>query len=150
MYHWPNIPPPFTPRAMRFLACGPGGWTPGSPGRRSPGPVGAGDPQVRWLLPVQVPGRHRLPVKLFVHAAPGRRGLFPARRRGPGSLAGKPLAGFRATPSRRITVLYGPVVLFSVNYFCRLASIILAGSPPVSDHAAGPLRCGSWARRIQG
>ena len=28
----------------------------------------------------------------------------------PRSLAGKPLAGFRATPSRRITVLYGMVV----------------------------------------
>ena len=171
MYHWPNIPPPFTPRAMRFWACGPGGWTPGSPGRRSPGPVGAGDPQVRWLLPVQVPGRHRLPVKLFVHAMPPAGGLslnattagavrlvqlrpdagfVPGRRRGPGNLAGKPLTGFRAKPSRRIPVLYGPVVLFSVNYFCRLASIILAGSPPVSDHAAGPLRCGSWARRIQG
>ena len=56
VYHWPHIPPPFTPRAMRVWACGPGGWTPGSPGRRSPGPGGAGDPQVRWLLPVQVPG----------------------------------------------------------------------------------------------
>ena len=40
-------------------------------GLRSRGaPARAGDPQVRWLLPVQVPGRHRLPVKLFVHAAP--------------------------------------------------------------------------------
>ena len=29
-------------------------------------------------------------------------------------------------------------------------SIILAGSPPVSDCAAGPLRCGSWGRRIPG
>ena len=29
-------------------------------------------------------------------------------------------------------------------------SIILAGSPPVSDRAAGPLRCGSWGRRIPG
>ena len=29
---------------------------------------------------------------------------------GPRSLAGKPLAGFRATPSRRIPVLYGMVV----------------------------------------
>ena len=29
-------------------------------------------------------------------------------------------------------------------------SIILAGSPPVSDYAAGPLRCGSWGRRIPG
>ena len=30
--------------------------------------------------------------------------------RPPRSLAGKPLAGFRATPSRRITVLYGIIV----------------------------------------
>ena len=37
-------------------------------------------------------------------------------------------------------------MLFNVNYFCRLASIILAGSPPVLDPAAGPLRCGSWGR----
>ena len=29
MYHWPHIPPPFTPRAMRFWACGPGGAGPG-------------------------------------------------------------------------------------------------------------------------
>ena len=29
-------------------------------------------------------------------------------------------------------------------------SITLAGSPPVSDCAAGPLRCGSWGRRIPG
>ena len=32
------------------------------------------------------------------------------RRNSPRSLAGKPLAGFRATPSRRIPVLYGMVV----------------------------------------
>ena len=38
-------------------------------------PARAGDPQVRWLLPVQVPGRHRLPVKLFVHAMPPAGGL---------------------------------------------------------------------------
>ena len=31
-----------------------------------------------------------------------------------------------------------------------IPSIILAGSPPFSDHAAGPLRCGSWGRRIPG
>ena len=30
---------------------------------------------MRWLLPVQVPGRHRLPVKLFVHAMPPAGGL---------------------------------------------------------------------------
>ena len=29
-------------------------------------------------------------------------------------------------------------------------SIILSGSPPVSGCAAGPLRCGSWGRRIPG
>ena len=40
--------------------------------------------------------------------------------------------------------------LFNVNYFCRLASIILAGSPPYADPAAGPLRSGSWGHRIPG
>ncbi len=41
-----------------------------------------------------------------------------------------------------------PVVrlVFNVNYFCRLASIILAGSPPYPAPAAGPLRSGSWGR----
>ena len=34
--------------------------------------------------------------------------------------------------------------------FLPVPSIILAGSPPVSDPAAGPLQCGSWARRIPG
>ena len=34
--------------------------------------------------------------------------------------------------------------------FLPVPSIILAGSPPVSDCAAGPLRCGSWGRRIPG
>ena len=40
--------------------------------------------------------------------------------------------------------------LFNVNYFCRLASIILAGSPPYPAPAAGPLRSGSWGHRIPG
>ena len=31
---------------------------------------------MRWLLPVQVPGRHGLPGKLFVHAVPPAGGLF--------------------------------------------------------------------------
>ena len=37
-------------------------------------------------------------------------------------------------------------LVFNVNYFCRLASIILAGSPPYPAPAAGPLRSGSWGR----
>ena len=41
-------------------------------------------------------------------------------------------------------------VVFNVNYFCRLASIILAGSPPYPDPAVGPLRSGSWGHRIPG
>ena len=41
-------------------------------------------------------------------------------------------------------------LLFNVNYFCRWASIILAGSPPYPGPAAGPPRCGSWGRRIPG
>ena len=44
----------------------------------------------------------------------------------------------------------GPVAVFNVNYFCRLASIILAGSPPYPDASAWPLRCGSWGHRIPG
>ncbi len=40
----------------------------------------------------------------------------------------------------------GLVEVFNVNYFCRLASIILAGSPPYPAPAAGPLRSGSWGR----
>ena len=37
VYHWPNIPPPFTPRAMRFWACGPGGRRPAPEIRRCGG-----------------------------------------------------------------------------------------------------------------
>ena len=69
------------PTSRRLLHPGPCGLGPGVPGgglpdrlggvAQGPGaPARAGDPQVRWLLPVQVPGRHRLPGKLFVHAVP--------------------------------------------------------------------------------
>ena len=44
----------------------------------------------------------------------------------------------------------GVLALFNVNYFCRLASIILAGSPPYPAPASGPLRSGSWGHRIPG
>ena len=54
------------PTSRRLLHPGPCGFGPAGPGA----PARAEDPQVRWLLPVQVPGRHRLPVKLFVHAVP--------------------------------------------------------------------------------
>ena len=144
MYHWPNIPPPFTPRAMRFWACGPGGWTPGSPGRRSPGPVGAGDPQVRWFAPGPGPWTPSAASEalrsccalqvVFPSMLPRREqcscaltpGVVPGRRGGPGSLAGKPLAGFRATPSRRIPVLYGmivPVIRFKNPLLHRQSSL---------------------------
>ena len=46
----------------------------------------------------------------------------------------------------RPAFLHGKPQLFNVNYFCRLASIILAGSPPYPAPAAGPLRSGSWGR----
>ena len=36
--------------------------------------------------------------------------------------------------------------VFNVNYFCRLATTIFAGSPPYPAPAAGPLRSGSWGR----
>ena len=48
----------------------------------------------------------------------------------------------RESPSTALASLH----LFNVNYFCRLASIILAGSPPYPAPAAGPLRSGSWGR----
>ncbi len=47
---------------------------------------------------------------------------------------------------RRVDLRLDQDPLFNVNYFCRLASIILAGSPPYPAPAAGPLRSGSWGR----
>ena len=40
--------------------------------------------------------------------------------------------------------------LFSVNYFCRLATTIFAGSPPYPGPVAELPRCGSWGHRIPG
>ena len=37
-----------------------------------------------------------------------------------------------------------------VNYFCRLAQIILAGSPPYPDPAVEPHLSGSWGRLTPG
>ena len=44
----------------------------------------------------------------------------------------------------------GPDALIGVNYYCRWATTIFAGSVPPVDCVVGPRRCGSWARRIQG
>ena len=46
--------------------------------------------------------------------------------------------------------LYNRAAAVQRQLLLPLPSIILAGSPPVSDCAAGPLRCGSWGRRIPG
>ena len=50
------------------------------------------------------------------------------------------------TISNRLSLGYDDRMdhLFNVNYFCRYASIILAGSPPYPGPAAGPFRSGSW------
>ena len=49
------------------------------------------------------------------YAAAGRlRGAFLALM-GPRGLAGKPLAGFCTTPSRRITVVYG-VIVYAIRF----------------------------------
>ena len=52
--------------------------------------------------------------------------------------------------THRKASLYEAFLVFNVNYFCRLASIILAGSPPYPAPAAGPPRSGSWGHRIPG
>ena len=63
-------------------------------------------------------------------------------------LHGRPHTGLIRLPevrmAQRITLVVQRQLLLPVP------SIILAGSPPVSDCAAGPLRCGSWGRRIPG
>ena len=72
-------------------------------------------------------------------AAPRHRLRGDGARPGPGENTGGAGAGkcHRLAPVQRQLLLPVP-------------SIILAGSPPVSDCAAGPLRCGSWGRRIPG
>ena len=53
-------------------------------------------------------------------------------------------------PAGRVILLTGPGGVVQRQLLLPVPSIILAGSPPVSDCAAGPLRCGSWGRRIPG
>ena len=55
------------------------------------------------------------------------------------------------TELERLTKAFAPM-LVGVNYSCRLATIIFAGSPLsffgrscCRDYVAGLLRCGSWA-----
>ena len=54
---------------------------------------------------------------------------------GPRSLAGKPLAEFRATPSRRIPVLYGMVV-----YAIRFNNQLLHRQPTLRKRRLGENR----------
>ena len=75
-----------------------------------------------------------------------RRILAAYRERGAASVA-HGHRGRRAPNATPEAVAYDVVhLVFNVNYFCRLASINLAGSPPYPAPAAGPLRSGSWGR----
>ena len=62
-------------------------------------------------------------------------GIRRSRRWGSRSLAGKPLAGFRATPSRRIPVLYGMVV-----YAIRFNNQLLHRQPTLRKRRLGENR----------
>ena len=112
------------PTSRRLLHPGPCGFGPAVPGgagprRRSAGAVVAPGPgpwtpsaasedlrsccALQVVFPSMLPRREQCSCALTPGGVPGRRG-------GPGSLAGKPLAGFRATPDRRIIVLFGMIV----------------------------------------
>ena len=47
-------------------------------------------------------------------------------------------------------VAYHGTQVIGVNYYCRWATTIFAGSVPPVDCVVGPRRCDSWARRIPG
>ena len=87
MYHWPNIPPPFTPRAMRFWACGPGGRRPaleirrcgGCSRSRSLAPSAASEAlrsccALQVVFPSMLPRREQCSCALTPGVVPGRRG----------------------------------------------------------------------------
>ena len=66
-----------------------------------------------------------------------------------------PLIMTTTVGSQKLVLDYSPEckgLLVGVNYFCRLTTIIFAGSPLsffgrscCRDYVAGLLRCGSWA-----
>ena len=56
----------------------------------------------------------------------------------------------RGTTGRRPWEMLAEERLIGVNYYCRCATTIVAGSAPPVDCVVGPRRCGSWARRIPG
>ena len=58
------------------------------------------------------------------------------------------IAKLKTILQERFTIYHGRVI--GVNYYCRWATTIFAGSAPPVDCVVGPRRCGSWARRIQG
>ena len=89
------------PTSRRLLHPGPCGFGPAVPGRAGPRRRSAGAVVAPGPGP-WTPSAAREALRSCCALTPG---VVPGRRRGPGSLAGKPLASFRATPSRRITVL---------------------------------------------
>ena len=137
------------PTSRRLLHPGPCGFGPAVPGgagprRRSAGAVVAPGPgpwtpsaasealrsccALQVVFPSMLPRREQCSCALTPGVVPGRRG-------GPGSLAGKPLASFRATPSRRITVLYGMVV-----YAIRFNNQLLHRQPTLRKRRLGENR----------
>ena len=74
----------------------------------------------------------------------GATAVIPGLQRG----RGHPLSG--AVAASRTCFPCSAVWGVQRQLLLPVPSIILAGSPPVSGCAAGPLRCGSWGRRIPG
>ena len=87
----------------------------------------------------QLRGKHSGPLLDFTH--------FKRHKRGNLQYDGTEWRGVSVHRSWRSIVKNPPV---QRQLLLPVPSIILAGSPPVSDCAAGPLRCGSWGRRIPG
>ena len=108
--------------------------------------VRAADPRV-FAPEAKVPSFERVPglhgdeavIEVQLYAEPRRQPLLPYAggqdQDGARNLAGKPLAGFRATPSRRIPVLYGMVV-----YAIRFNNQLLHRQPTLRKRRLGENR----------
>ena len=109
---------------------------------RKSGALDQAAPLQGWALPEEFGTLRRL-----LESRMGRRGKRRNLRVG-----GTERPGLSVCQGRRRTVKNPPTPATGVQrqLLLPVPSIILAGSPPVSDCAAGPLRCGSWGRRIPG